>query len=182
MPSRTGHRSRPPLDPATLDALALHYVGRFATSKSKLVTYLNRKVRERGWEDVRAPEANTIAERLANLGYIDDSAFALAKARALSGRGYGARRVSQALHGAGISEEDGVAARDLAHGARIDAAVRLARRRRIGPFAPALLDTGQREKAIAAMLRAGHSFVLARAIVDLPPGDRIDLDALAEVR
>ena len=39
---------------------------------------------------------------------------------------------------------------------------------------------GQRQKAIAAMVRAGHGFGLARAIVSLPPGALIDLDDLAD--
>jgi hypothetical protein len=32
------------------------------------------------------------------------------------------------------------------------------------------------------MIRAGHGFPLARAILDLPPGAEIDLEALAESR
>ena len=38
----------------------------------------------------------------------------------------------------------------------------LARRKRIGPYATAPLDPKQREKAIAAFLRAGHAYALAR--------------------
>ena len=50
MPPRNGHRPRPPVGAAKLDELALSYVGRFATSRGKLVDYLRRKLRERGWE------------------------------------------------------------------------------------------------------------------------------------
>jgi regulatory protein len=38
----------------------------------------------------------------------------------------------------------------------------------------------EREKALAAMVRAGHPFGLARAIVSLPAGGTIDLDELAD--
>ncbi|MCA1653873.1 MAG: RecX family transcriptional regulator [Sphingomonadales bacterium] len=182
MPPRTGHRPRPPLDAAQLDELALHYVGRFATSRSKLTAYLKRKLRERGWAGERDPDPELIAEKLAGLGYVDDAAFALGKARALSGRGYGARRVGQALYAAGISEEDGADARVLAVEARVDAALRLARRRRIGPFASTPLAPAEREKAIAALIRAGHGSALARALVHLPPGGVIDEVALADLR
>ena len=175
MPPHSSHRPsrrpRPPLDQAALDALALHYVGRFATSRSKLVTYLRRKLRERGWAGEREPDIDAIAERLAGFGYIDDAVYAVAKARALSGRGFGGRRVGQALHAAGIGAEDGGEARALAHDERVATALKMARRRRIGPFAEAVLDPVQREKAIAAMLRAGHGFALAKAIVALRPGD-----------
>ena len=100
----------------------------------------------------------------------------------MSGRGLGARRVAQALHGAGISADDGEPARELVEDERVEAAVRMARRRRIGPFAATALDPPQREKAIAAMLRAGHGFALARAIVALAPGEEIDMGQLAELR
>ena len=169
-PPRSGPRPRPPLTAAKLDELALHYVGRFATSKGKLVDYLWRKVRERGWEGERDADPVAVAERLASYGYVDDAAFALSKARALGGRGYGARRVGQALHAARINDDDGAAARELAEDERVDAALRMARKRRVGPYAIAPLDPVQREKAIGAMIRAGHGFALARAIVALAPG------------
>ena len=62
---RAMSRQRPrktaqPLDGQRLDALALHYVGRFATTRAKLVQYLHRKLRERGWGRMQSadPEAN----------------------------------------------------------------------------------------------------------------------------
>lgn len=182
MPSRPAHRPRPPLTSQKLEELALHYVGRFATSRSKFVAYLNRKVRERGWSGEARPDFDGVAERLCRLGYVDDAAFAVSKARALTGRGYGARRVGQALHAAGISEEDGSDARDFADAERVDAAIKLARRRRFGPFASDLLDPKGREKAIAAMIRAGHGFALSRAIVEMAPGETLDNDSLTTLR
>ena len=83
------------LDAAKLDELAISYVGRFATSKAKLTSYLARKLRERGWDGVGKPPIDELAERLSQLGYVDDSAFALAKARSLTSRGYGRDRVRQ---------------------------------------------------------------------------------------
>lgn len=181
-PPRSGPRPRPPLTAAKLDELALHYVGRFATSKGKLIDYLRRKVRERGWEGERDADPVAVAERLAGYGYIDDAAFALSKARALGGRGYGARRVGQALHAARINEDDGAAARELADEEKVDAALRMARKRRVGPYANAPLDQVQREKAIGGMLRAGHGFALARAIVAMAPGRMPSPEDLADLR
>ena len=40
-----------PLNRVKLRDLALHYVGRYATSRAKLAAYLTRKIRERGWEE-----------------------------------------------------------------------------------------------------------------------------------
>jgi regulatory protein len=136
---------------------------------------LARKVRERGWEGAREPDFGGVAQRLADLGYINDSAFALAKSQALTGRGYGKRRVDQKLWLAGIGEEDGRAARALAEQEAVSAALRFAERRKIGPFGLAIRDSKQREKAVAAMVRAGHSLTLARAIASLPPGASLEL-------
>ena len=164
------------LDEAALQELALKYVGRFATSRAKLCSYLKRKVRERGWDGRCEPDLDGLAQRLAERGYIDDSAYALAKSQALTGRGYGRRRVEEKLRFAGISEEDGRAARELAEREAIAAALRFAERRRIGPFGLEIRDSKQREKAIGAMVRAGHPLALARAIASLAPGASLDLD------
>ena len=84
MTARTASRKTPrPLDEARLEELALAYVGRFATTRAKLASYLARKLRERGWEAPRAPATEALVEKLAGLGYVDDAAYALAKARSL---------------------------------------------------------------------------------------------------
>ena len=54
-----------------------------------------------------------------------------------------------------------------------------ARRRRFGPFAThSSDDPKQRERQIAAFLRAGHSMTIARRILAVPPGDEAGLAAL----
>jgi regulatory protein len=182
MPPRTPRKPRPPLDEGKLDELALRYVGRFATTRSKLRDYLTRKLRERGWSGSGEADVAAIAERLGALGYVDDAAFALAKTRSLSGRGYGMRRVQQSLHMAGVGEDDRAGAEAVADAERVEAALRFARRRRIGPFAQEKPERAERERGIAAMIRAGHSFGLARAIVALDPGENFTLEELAEKR
>lgn len=171
-------KDRRPLTAAKLEEMALNYVGRFATSRAKLVAYLTRKVRERGWEGSSSPGVEEVADRFVRQGYIDDRAFALSKARSLTGRGYGERRVSQALVMAGIGDDDGMEARDLAEEEAVASALRFARRRAIGPYAQGPVDQAQRERALAAMIRAGHRFPIARAIVDLKPGERPDAEVL----
>ena len=180
MASPTGFRQRPPLDNKRLEELALRYVGRFATTRAKLRAYLSRKVRERGWAEPREPDLAAIANRFCALGYVDDAAYGLAKSQALTSRGYGKRRVRQKLQLAGISEEDGMAAHDHADAQAVESALRFAERRRIGPFAAAVADPKQRQRAIAAMIRAGHSFALARTIADLAPGSAFSEDELRE--
>ena len=180
MSSRRPRKPRPPLSAAKLDELALFYVSRFATSRSKLLSYLKRKLRERGWAGEEDPDLAALADKLVRLGYVDDRAFALSKARSLTSRGYGERRVGQALTAAGIGEDDTGDARLLARSEAVDAALRFARRRSIGPFAAVAPDPASRERALAAMVRAGHRFGLSKAILDLAPGEDADMDSLAE--
>jgi regulatory protein len=168
-------KARPPLDAEGLERLALHYAGRYATTRSKLAAYLIRKLRERGWsgESDAVPESavESLVERFAGLGYVDDRAFASARAASLMRRGYGERRVEQALRAAGIGEEEGEAARAEAREGAWAAALRFAERKRIGPWAEAVPDRDSRHKAAGAMIRAGHPIDMVRRLLDARPGE-----------
>ena len=179
---RGPRKPRPPLDEERLNEMMLAYVARFATSRAKLAAYLSRKIRERGWAGSGEPPVAALVAKAARVGFVDDAAFALSKARSLTARGYGARRVGQALHAAGIAEADGEPARDHARDDAVEAALHFAKRRRIGPFAAGKPDPHTQEKALAAMIRAGHGFRLAKAILALPPGTVIDSQALEDER
>jgi regulatory protein len=175
--SRT-NKPRPPLDRQGLEERALAYAGRFATSRAKLAAYLRRKLRERGWSGADEPPVDDIVGRMAELGYVDDRAFAAARAASFGRRGYGVRRLGQALRAAGIEDDDAAEARDLAEAGAWQAALRYAERRRIGPFAAGEADRAGREKALAAMLRAGHPMGLAQLLVRARPGEIPDPDSV----
>ncbi|MEE4154606.1 MAG: RecX family transcriptional regulator [Erythrobacter sp.] len=177
MPAREGRKGRP-LDAVALRDLALSYVARFATTGAKLEGYLARKVRERGViedEDGRVAELDIrgLVEDFVQRGYIDDEAYAHARSRDLIQRGYGPRRISEALWAAGIEEGARSEAAPGEAQARA-AAVLFARKRRLGPFAVSLEQEPPdsearfrlREKRVAAMLRAGHDHAHARFILD----------------
>jgi regulatory protein len=169
MRDRQPRRPRPPLDEAALKELGLAYVARFATSRAKLADYLRRKLRDRGWAGDSEPPVAAIVEWAAGAGFIDDPAYALSRARALGARGFGERRVGQALRAAGIDEADSAAARDHARETADEAALRYARRKRLGPFSATPPDRRDSDRALAAMIRAGHPFDLAKRILSLPP-------------
>lgn len=183
-PSARRRERRPPkpLDTSSLEELALTYVARFATSAGKLERYLRRKLRERGWAEESADggEAVTaIVERFIAQAYVDDEGFAHGRSRSLTRRGYGPRRVEAALREAGIAEEVRQAARPHERRQR-QAALDLARKRGFGPwnraeerdedaprsFEQLAADRAARDKQLAAMLRAGHSFEVARTVLE----------------
>ena len=155
----------PPLTAQKLDELALAYVARFATSAKKVEQYLVRKLRERGWDGEGSPDPRSIVDRFVELGYIDDAVWAKAKSGGLLRRGYGQRRVDQTLQVAGIEESIRIDVRAGEAGER-RAAVTLATRRRFGPWGDGASDRDKRQKQFAAMLRAGHGFDAARAVID----------------
>ena len=80
-------RIPPQLNETSLHELALRYVGKYATTRAKLRQYLTRKLRERGWDGPREPDLEAMSNRFAELGYIDDAGYALARSRTLSARG-----------------------------------------------------------------------------------------------
>jgi regulatory protein len=173
-------RRRAPLDRQRLEELALRYVERYATTRKKLCVYLARKLRELGWNGSGEPDLEAIATRFGELGYVDDESYALARSQALIRRGYGKRRLEEQLHFAGIAEEEKRSARELADSQAVDAALHFAERRRFGPFATGTSDEREREKAIAAMVRAGHPYALSRAIIALCPGSEVDRAELCD--
>ena len=173
---RGERRARPPLTEANLRDLALHYAARFASTGARLEAYLSRKIRERGLaEDAEGrtidPDLTALVARLAELGYVDDDAYARMRARDLGARGYGARRVEESLRHAGVGDALR-AAHAPGEAASRRAAVLMAQKRRLGPFGTrpdAETDPSTQrkahEKAVAAMLRAGHQYEHVKAIL-----------------
>jgi len=174
--TRRSRNERLPLDEKSLEQAALSYAGRYATTRARLTAYLSRKLRDLGWEGEDEAPVERLVEKMAGLGYVDDRAFAAARAASLGRRGFGERRVSAALRAAGVADEDSGEARDDARQGAWAAALRFAERRRIGPFAEAEGDRAVCEKALGAMLRAGHPLDLARRFAFAKPGEIPEAD------
>ncbi|HKR17425.1 regulatory protein RecX [Rhizorhapis sp.] len=167
-------KKKPALNGERLEQLALHYAGRYATTRAKLAAYLQRKLRERGWDGDRPPDVEGLIARFAELRYVDDTAFAAMRTASLGRRGYGARRIEENLRAAGIEEAERDTARRMAEKDQWRAAEAFARKRRIGPFAAEAADREKQQKQIAAFLRAGHDFDLARRFVQAEPGEEME--------
>lgn len=166
VPYKQSERRPPrPLDRQRLNELALTYLARFATSAAKLEAYLRRKLRERGWDGEGEPPIADLVERCVRAGYVDDALYARSKAASLRRRGYGGRRVDQDLGAAGIAATLRAELRGSLSEER-QAALALARKRRLGPFGAAPADRPAREKQVAILLRAGHRLDIARQVVE----------------
>lgn len=181
-PGRAGGKRQrtppPPLDRAALDALALTYVARFATSSGRLADYLRRKLRERGWAEESPPDVAAVVSHMAERRYVDDAAYAAAKGDGLRRRGYGARRIDETLNHDGIAEPLRAAARG-SETERRHAVLAFARRKRFWPYSgERCLDPAMRRKHLAAYLRAGHGLDHVRRVMDAR--DLSDLEEWAD--
>lgn len=179
-PSQSGQNTRKmrPLDHQRLRDMMLRYVARYATSSAKLRDYLQRKLRERGWQGDDKADIEGLITYCMKKGYVDDALYARQKADDLTRRGYGRRRVDTMLFASGIADDDASEARNLADSAKWHTALLYARRKRVGPFIrPDKISTDSdpalKDRQIAAMLRAGHDMDVVRAIIHAPDFARL---------
>ncbi len=166
----------PPLNSSKLRALALHYVGKYATSRKKLKQYLERKVRERGWDESERPDLEALVEEFASRSYVDDAVFAASKARSLLNRGYGLKRLEQDIYASGIEGEDQTEALAILRDNQWQAADNFARKKHIGPYAKEPASREKKQKQLGAFLRAGHDMKIAQKFVQADSDDIMDWD------
>lgn len=173
---RPDKKPPPPLNDERLRGLALHYVGKYATTQSKLGAYLTRKISERGWDGERRTDVAALVEQFAEFGYINDAQYAEARSRAFVRRGYGERRLNEDLRASGIGGSDAVPAKEHMTESAFVAAENFARRKRLGPFASEPAPPEKRQKQLHAFLRAGHGFEVAKRFVNAEPGEVLEED------
>ena len=163
-----------PVSPEALMRMASFYLARYSASTARLRDVLERKVRRRcDLSEVSHPDAadlraliDGVIERLTRAGLIDDAAYARGRAGALARKGLPAWRIKAELKRQAIDvAADGIAeAVDLDETAQ---AVRLAQRKRLGPYRPGAREP-YRDKDVRALARAGFSVGLAIRVVDGP--------------
>ena len=184
MTNRPERRPPPKITASYLENAALHYLERFSSSRANLRRVLMRKVdrslAHHGGEASEAAElVDTLILKLAGLGYVDDSAYAETKVRSLHRRGGSLRTIRATLSAKGVEAEIAQAALDtlaeVSFNPDRDAAIALARRRRLGPFRPEDKRAGLRDKDMAALGRAGFGWALCRSVIDA-----VSVEALAE--
>jgi regulatory protein len=174
-----------PITAKRLENIAAHYIDRYASSAGRLREVLRRRVRKARHaeapvvDDVEAVIEGIVAKYV-KAGVLDDRRFAEHKAEALSRRGTSQRRIREKLALARVGRDDvDNALAILRNGndgdSELGAAVALARRRRLGPFADPAFRRERRDKHLAAMGRAGFALGLARRVIDAK-----DEDALRE--
>ncbi|HSV27978.1 MAG TPA: regulatory protein RecX [Candidatus Omnitrophota bacterium] len=171
------------ITPGYLENAALHYLERFASSSANLRRVLMRKVDRSlahwgGERETAAAQVDSVVAKLAGLGYVDDAAYAAMKVRSLNRQGKGTRMIRAALSAKGVAADHADAAlsalaEDLGE-PDFDAAIRLARKRRLGPFRPEANRAEMRQKDLAALARAGFDFATARRVIEAASEEELD--------
>ncbi len=176
-----------PITAKFLQNAATFYLERYATTAAGLRRVLQRRVKKA--EMLDAPVIDNadrvieeIVARFVDAGAIDDKAFAQTKARALHRRGTSTKLTRQKLRLSGVDADtldEAMAALDeeLVTDPRSrewQAAVALARRRRLGPFRPQKERKDRRDRDLAAMARGGFDYDLARRIIDAKDVDLLE--------
>jgi len=171
--------------PDYLERAALAYLERHASSTANLRRVLMGKVarsaQHHGTDpDDGAEAVEAILTRLQNGGLLDDTAYAEGRAVTLHRMGHSLPAIRMRLRRKGVDDDtiDHALARltDEADAPDLAAALRYARKRRIGPYRRVDRETN-RERDMAALARKGFAPDLCQRIVDTD--DLGDLEAEA---
>jgi len=178
----------PPPDAHRLREAALAHLARFGTTEAGLCRVLQRRVdrwarraeNEGQLAETIAPlaahakqAAAEVAHALAQVGAVDDEAFAAARTRRLAQAGRSRRAIAAHLAAKGVDAT--TAGTLLEETDELAAALGHLRRRRAGPFAPTQpVPPEARLKAMGAMARGGFSRDLAERALDMEPDAATD--------
>lgn len=168
--------------PKSLENAALYYLKRFSSSEENLRRVMMRRVersaRAHGTDrEEAAAWVDDLVARLARAGLVDDRRYAEGRVHALHARGASIRVITAKLREKGVPAEiidEAIAAlRDEQPDAELEAAIRFARRRRIGPFRIKPPAERQRQKDLAALARAGFDYGTAMKVADAETEDEL---------
>ena len=161
----------------TLYERALRYLDRFACTERRMREYLSKLIKQAvESETVTAQETagwvDAAVARLTRAGLLNDAAYAKGRAGSLHRKGKSARAIRFDLRRKGIVDPELIDAaidkrsENDAENPELEAAVALARRRRLGPYAPEEKRRDARQKHLASLARNGFSFDIARRVID----------------
>jgi regulatory protein len=166
----------PPPDEGSLRQAALTHLSRYSTTQAGLLGVLTRRI-QRWAHRAEAPAdqvsaclqaARLVVSRLADIGAVDDAAFAAGRTRSLQRAGRSRRAITAHLQMKGVPAALAVQPDDPA--ADLAAALLYAHRRRMGPFR-LVPRPDERPRDLARLARAGFSADVANRILSLPPDE-----------
>ncbi len=176
-PQKTASRRKPQkkITPQRLKNIGLYYLKRFESSTANLRSVLRRRIdayaRENPeWNKHEAYDwAENILAEFERLHYLDDARFAEIKVRGYLSAGKPARYIQNKLRAKGIAEAQ---IQDVLSAQEYDPftmALRLAERRKIGPYRPPETRREFRQKDMGVLVRAGFDYDIVCEVLDYMP-------------
>lgn len=149
---------------------AVYYLQRYAASVAMLRRFLERRVKraERAhattWPEAAAWTERAIT-RLTAAGALDDTRLAEAKTASLRRAGKSTRMISLKLRQKGFAAE--LISRSAGDGkaADLEAIETFARKKKLGRYRPEAQRQEKRQKDLAALMRAGYAYGLAKTLL-----------------
>ncbi len=162
------------ITPARLKNIGLYYLKRFETSTANLRKVLRRRVDDYAYhtpEFSKAEAYDWIEEVLADfqrVGYVDDTRYSELKIKDYMAAGKSPRYIQGKLREKGIDENIIAQLIDAQDYNPLEAAVKLARKKHIGPFSPdAETRAARRSKDLAVLVRAGFDYDIAVQVLEM---------------
>lgn len=179
---KTENKRKPPkkISAQYLHNSGLHYLERFAASAAHFRKVMTRKIdRSCAFHTDQDRSAclamlEDLIEKFRRAGLLDDTAYMRGMVQSLRRRGLSARMIAAKLSAKGLEARAVKAALDAhdvdsgAEDSEFAAALRLARRKRLGSFARQKPDERDYNRHLAALARAGFSCETAQRVLNLP--------------
>lgn len=157
-----------------LKNIALYYLKRFESSVENLRSVLKRRVNDYAYQDKEFDRTEAylwieeLLEDFVRLSYLDDKRYAEIKIKSYMSAGKSPRYIHGKLREKGITEEISNALLDVQDYDPFDAALKLAKKKKIGPFCEdEELRKSRRSKDLAILVRAGFDYDIAVQILGL---------------
>lgn len=162
----TAHKRKPQkkITPKRLKNIGLYYLKRFESSVENLRLVLRRRVdayaRENpDWKKEQGYQwAEEVLAEFERLHYLDDARYAEIKVRSYLSSGKPARYIENKLKQKGISADKVSEILSAQEYNPFDMALRLAQRKKIGPYRPEESRREFRQKDMATLVRAGFDY------------------------
>ena len=176
-PRATRRKPQKKITPQRLKNIGLYYLKRFESSVENLRTVLRRRIdayaRENPeWNKNEAYQwAEDVLAEFERLHYLDDNRFAEIKVRAYLASGKPARYIQNKLRAKGIAEEQIRSVLDEQEYDPLAMALKLAARKKIGPYRPSETRREFRQKDMGTLVRAGFDYDIVCEVLDYAPDD-----------
>ncbi len=173
---RKGRKPARKITKQRLKNIALYYLQRFETSSENLKSVLMRRVSDYayqnpGWNQEEAVGwIDEIVSQFEGYGYVNDARFAEMKIKDYLAAGKSVRYIKGKLQLKGIDESMVDSLLEAQDYDEYEAALRLAKKKRIGPFrADEESRREYRQKDLAVLVRAGFGYDTAQKVMSLVP-------------